>query len=136
MKRREVLGVAAGAVVTALAIQPITAATASMRRPEKDKTMNSSVSNIAILTAKPGKEADLESLLRGMVKPSRAEPGNLHWDIWRVQDQPAQFVLNELYKDDAGLAAHRITPHFQNYLAKIGDLASRTAIVSHPVDVA
>lgn len=136
MKRREILGVAAGAVVTALAIQPITAATAIMRRPEKDKTVNSQVSNIAILTAKPGKEAELESLLRGMVRPSRAEPGNLRWDIWRVQDQPAQFVLNELYKDDAGLAAHRATPHFQNYLSKIGDLASRTAIVSHPVDVA
>jgi quinol monooxygenase YgiN len=45
-------------------------------------------------------------------------------------------VLNELYKDDAGLAAHRTTPHFQHYLSNIGGLASRTAIVSHPVDVA
>lgn len=134
MKRREVIGMAAGAVVTALAIQPITAATSSV--PNKDKTMNSPVMNIAILTAKPGQEAELESLLRGMVRPSRAEPGNLRWDIWQVQDEPGRFVLNELYKDDAGLAAHRATPHFQNYLSRIGGLASRTAIVSHPVDVA
>jgi quinol monooxygenase YgiN len=31
----------------------------------------------ALLTAKPGKTAELEALIRGMIAPCRAEPGNL-----------------------------------------------------------
>ena len=36
----------------------------------------------------------------------------------------------------AAIAAHRATPHFQDYLARIGDLAERSAFVLEPVEVA
>ena len=90
----------------------------------------------ALLIAKPGKAAELETLIRGMVAPCRAEAGNLRWDIWQDRDDPARFVLDELYKDDAAVAAHRATPHFLAYAAKVGELADRTPIVSRPYDVA
>jgi quinol monooxygenase YgiN len=45
-------------------------------------------------------------------------------------------VLDELYTDTGAVASHRATPHFQNYLARIGDLAERTAVVLQAVDVA
>lgn len=90
----------------------------------------------ALLIAKPGKAAELETLIRGMVGPCRAEAGNLRWDIWQDRDDPARFVLDELYKDDAAVAAHRTTPHFLAYAAKVGELADRTPIVSKPYDVA
>ena len=35
--------------------------------------------------------------------------------------------------DADAVAAHRATPHFQNYLSRIGDLAERTALVLNPV---
>jgi quinol monooxygenase YgiN len=44
-------------------------------------------------------------------------------------------VLDELYKHTAAVASHRATPHFQNYLSQINDLAERTAVVVHSVDV-
>lgn len=90
----------------------------------------------AILIAKPGKAAELETLMRGMVAPCRAEAGNLRWDIWQDKDNPARFVLDELYTDDAAVQAHRSTPHFLSYAAKVGDLADRTPIVSRALDVA
>jgi quinol monooxygenase YgiN len=90
----------------------------------------------AILVAKPGKAADLEALLRGMVEPCRAEAGNLRWDIWQDRDDPARFVLDELYVDDAAIAAHRASAHFLSYAAKVGDLADRTPIISKPCVVA
>lgn len=90
----------------------------------------------ALLVAKPGKAAELETLMRGMVAPCRAEPGNLCWDIWQDRDNPERFVLDELYKDDAAVQAHRATPHFLAYAAKVGELADRTPIVSRPYDVA
>lgn len=91
---------------------------------------------VAILTARPGRVDDLQALLAGMVEPSRAEPGNLRWDIWRDQADPNRFVLDELYVDNAAVAAHRATPHFQDYFARINDLAERTALVADPVEVA
>jgi quinol monooxygenase YgiN len=97
--------------------------------------MANPVKIVAILVAKPGKAEDLNALLHGMVDPSRGEPGNLRWDIWRDQASPDRFVLDELYKDNAAIAAHRETPHFKNYLAHIHDLADRTAMVLDAVRV-
>lgn len=94
-----------------------------------------SVKIIALLTARPGKTADLDALLRTLQTASRAEPGNLRWDIWRDQAEPNRFVLDELYIDNTDVAAHRETPHFKAYLATIGDLAERTAMVLNEVAV-
>lgn len=97
--------------------------------------MTAPVKIVAILTARPGKADDLQALLSGMLAPSRAEPGNLRYDLWRDQADASRFVLDELYADNAAIAAHRATPHFQDYLARIGDLAERTALVLDAVEV-
>lgn len=97
--------------------------------------MSTKAKIVAILVARPGRAAELEALLAGMVTPCRAEPGNLRWDIWRDQGDANRFVLDELYVDSAAVAAHRETPHFKDYLSKVGDLAERTAVVLDPVTV-
>ncbi|MFS8037165.1 putative quinol monooxygenase [Xanthobacter sp. AM11] len=97
--------------------------------------MTPTVKIVAILVARPGKAEELEALLGGMAGPSRAEPGNLRWDIWRDQADAARFVLDELYVDNAAVAAHRETAHFKAYLARIADLAERTAYVADPVSI-
>lgn len=98
--------------------------------------MRTPVKIMAILTARPGKADELKALLDGMVAPCRAEPGNLRWDIWRDQADPNRFALDELYLDNAAIAAHRATPHFLNYLSRINDIAERTALVLDQVAVA
>jgi quinol monooxygenase YgiN len=97
--------------------------------------MSHGVKIVAVLTARPGKAGELRELLAGMVAPCRAEPGNLRWDIWQDQASPDRFVLDELYTDNAAIAAHRETPHFRNYFAKINDLAERLPLVLDPVEV-
>jgi quinol monooxygenase YgiN len=89
----------------------------------------------AILTAHPGKAAELQALLVAMVPHCRAEPGNLRWDVWREQTQSERFVLDELYIDGAAVEAHRRTPHYQDYLARIPELADRTALMLDAVEV-
>lgn len=98
--------------------------------------MTSQAKIIAVLTARPGKAAELRTLLEGMIAPSRAEPGNLRWDIWQDTAEPTRFVLDELYVDLDAIAAHRETPHFKNYFAKINDLAERRPFVVTPIAVA
>ncbi len=97
--------------------------------------MPHSVKIMAILAARPGKAGELEALLSGMAPTCRAEPGNLRWDIWRDQADATRFVLDELYQDNEAVAAHRQTPHFKAYLAKINDLAERTALVLDAADI-
>lgn len=98
--------------------------------------MSNQVKVMAILVARPGKGGELRSLLEGLIAPSRKEPGNLRYDLWRDQTDPKRFVLDELYADDDAVAAHRATPHFQTYVSAINDLAERSALVLDPAAVA
>ena len=97
--------------------------------------MSASVKIVAILVARAGKAEELRALLDHMLTQTRAEPENLQYDLWRDQANPDRFVLDELYASNAGVAAHRQTPHFQAYLAKINDLAERSAFVLDPAKV-
>ena len=90
----------------------------------------------AILTAHPGKAADLQSLLASMAPFCRAEPGNLRWDVWRDSTHPERYVLDELYRNADAVEAHRQTSHYKDYLARIPALAERSALVLEPVTVA
>ncbi|PBB66655.1 antibiotic biosynthesis monooxygenase [Mesorhizobium sp. WSM4312] len=97
--------------------------------------MSTGVKIVGILTARPGKAAELRRLLSATRVSSRGEPGNLRWDIWHDRANSDRFILDELYLDDTALTAHRETPHFKEYARKIGDLAERTPIVLDPVEV-
>ena len=97
--------------------------------------MSSPAKLTGILVARPGKVEQLKALLVGMVPPSRAEPGNLRYDIWQDQSQPDRFVTDELYEDDTAISAHRQTPHYKDYLFRITELAERTAFELSPIAV-
>lgn len=91
---------------------------------------------VAILAARPGKEEALKALLFGILDSCRADAGNLRWDIWQDHADPGRFVLDEVYVDQAAIAAHRETPHFKEYASQINELAERTVMVLDPVDIA
>jgi len=105
--------------------------------PEPGATaMTTSIKIVAILTARPGRIDALRDLLASMLVPSRAEPGNLRYDLWADEAEPGRFVLDELYENADAVAAHRASGHFQTYLAAINDLAERTAFALRPITVA
>jgi quinol monooxygenase YgiN len=98
--------------------------------------MMSTVKVYAVLTAKQGRTLELGDLLREMASLSRLEEGNLRYDLWQDSENPARFLLDELYRDQISAAAHKASPHFQNYLARVGDLADRLPLTVTAVDVA
>jgi len=55
-------------------------------------------------------EATLENG-RGTIR----EPGNLRFDVNQQADDPNRFVLYEVYRDEAGMKAHKQTPHYQKW---------------------
>lgn len=40
------------------------------------------------------------------------EPGNLRFDVLQQMDDPDQFILYEVYRDEAAAKAHKATPHY------------------------
>lgn len=47
---------------------------------------------IARYQARAGAEDRVEAALRAMVEPTRAEPGNLDYEVFRDPEQPAVFA--------------------------------------------
>jgi (4S)-4-hydroxy-5-phosphonooxypentane-2,3-dione isomerase len=43
------------------------------------------------------------------------EPGCVRFDINQKEDDPAQWLFYEVYKDSAAFEAHRASPHFAAY---------------------
>ena len=43
------------------------------------------------------------------------EPGNLRFDVIQQVDDPNRLMLYEVYRDEAGMSAHKETPHYARW---------------------
>jgi len=64
------------------------------------------------------KPEDRQDFIQATVENGRGtirEPGNLRFDIDQQADDPNRFVLYEVYRDEAGMKAHKETLHYQKW---------------------
>jgi quinol monooxygenase YgiN len=68
---------------------------------------------------------------------SRFEAGVLRFDVLQQADDPARFVLVEIYRDAAAQAAHRETSHYVEWRDAAASMmaAPRTAVKFEAVSV-
>ncbi len=67
----------------------------------------------------------MEDFLTATLANARAsvqEPGVLRFDVVRDQGDPAHVVLVEVYRDDAGAAAHKETAHYGTWRDAAADM--------------
>jgi quinol monooxygenase YgiN len=76
----------------------------------------------AEFTAKPGSEATVAELVRGLTKLVRQEPGNLAFAASQKRDSPAEFFVYEEYVDAAAFTAHIGADYGAEFNAKLADL--------------
>ena len=93
---------------------------------------------IAFVTVRPGQEDAFVEAARLCVAGSRAEPGVLHYDLWREKEGDRRFVFDERYVDAAAVEQHRASDHYKTFGAAARDLAAGrpVVIVADAVDVA
>ena len=65
-----------------------------------------------------GKENELQRELLALTAPTRAEPGNLRYDLYQSAVGRNDFMRLEVWRDAAALEAHKATPHLQASFAK------------------
>ena len=74
------------------------------------------VAVFARYTVRAGEEARVANALRNMVAPTRAEPGNLDYQVFRDPRDPSLFAGFERYTDESAFQAHLASPHFGTWL--------------------
>jgi quinol monooxygenase YgiN len=76
----------------------------------------------AIVQARPGKEEELEDLIRAIVPKVQAEERTIEYTIHRAQNIPGRFFFYEKYLDQDACDSHMATPYLQELLARFEDL--------------
>jgi len=89
------------------------------------------VAVVAHFTAQAGKEKALETTLRGLVEPTRREPGCLRYELNQEIENPAAFTFAEKFRNRAAFDAHGQTAHIKSFAAQVGDLAQSRLVRVH-----
>jgi quinol monooxygenase YgiN len=84
---------------------------------------------VAVATAKAGQEAELKARLEGVAAASWNEEGVLTYAVHDVSDQPAQFMMVEVYASDQAFDDHLATEHVKALLADLPELVEGDLIV-------
>ena len=83
-----------------------------------------SLTVVAQIKAKPGKEGQVRQELLSLVAPSRKDAGCLNYDLHQAIDNPALFLFHENWTDKAHLDQHLQKPDLQAVLTKVALLAA------------
>lgn len=83
-----------------------------------------SLTVIAQIKAKPGKESQVRQELLSLVTPSRRDDGCLNYDLHQALDTPTRFMFHENWTSKAHLDRHLQKPDLQAVLARVGELVS------------
>jgi len=84
--------------------------------------MSGTLRVVARLTAKPGMARELETVLSGLVAPTRREAGCIGYVLHVNEENSAEFVFIEEWTDGAALEAHFRTDHITNAQARFAEL--------------
>ena len=90
----------------------------------------------AIFHAKPGKEKELEDVLKAMFPYVRNEPGVLTYNLHQAENSPGTFMFYERYKDKQAFDAHASTAHFQELNRNLDGLLTEPPIVEFYKEIA
>ena len=77
---------------------------------------------VAQIKAKPGKEDQVRQELLSLVAPSRKDAGCLNYDLHQALDNPTLFLFHENWTSEALLEQHLQKPDLQAVLARLGQM--------------
>jgi (4S)-4-hydroxy-5-phosphonooxypentane-2,3-dione isomerase len=83
---------------------------------------------VADLHGRVGLTTELRALLAELAHASRAESACVDFRVL-AGDDPGEFVLFSVWRDEAALRAHYDTPHYHRYRAQVGPLLARPSDV-------
>ena len=86
------------------------------------RTRPRAIGVLALAKAKAGAEDRLNTEALGLVAPSRAEPGNISYDLHQGTEDTTTFVFYENWKSMEAFDSHKKSTHIQGFLTATKDL--------------
>src|SRR5262245_49556757 len=81
---------------------------------------------VVIMRPREGQDIFLEAELRALIGPTRKEDGCMRYDLYRLTEGPAAYLLYEIWESRNHHTAHTKTDHFTRWNARKDSLlASR-----------
>ncbi|HGH0043774.1 TPA: putative quinol monooxygenase [Neisseria meningitidis] len=79
----------------------------------------SNIKIVALVTVKPEYTETLAAQFKELVKASRAEEGNISYDLHQEIGKPNRFVFVENWKSQAAIDEHNASAHFQAFVQSV-----------------
>jgi quinol monooxygenase YgiN len=73
------------------------------------------ITKLIQLKAKPGMSAELNSLVKSLIEPSRNEVGCIKYDAYSDDSDPSSIYLIEEWESTETLNNHKLSTHFLNF---------------------
>ncbi|HEU5039175.1 MAG TPA: antibiotic biosynthesis monooxygenase [Gemmatimonadales bacterium] len=68
---------------------------------------------VTFIQGREGKGSEVKRELLSLSALTRAEPGNLRYDLYQSVDRPDRFMRLEVWQDEEALELHKATPHLK-----------------------
>ncbi len=75
----------------------------------------------ATIAARPGAETALRDGLQDLVTQVRTEAACQFYELYESTEHPGQFIMHEMWADEAGLRAHSQMPHMEAFSIKASE---------------
>lgn len=84
--------------------------------------MTNTLTLVATITAIAKHQATVKNHLQTLVAASRKEAACIQYDLHQQQDAPNVFIMIEQWRDNAALAEHKQTAHYQHFSTTCAEL--------------
>jgi quinol monooxygenase YgiN/quercetin dioxygenase-like cupin family protein len=99
-----------------------------LKVPATAQAMQQALTAVTFIRGKPGAEDQVKRELLSLTPPTRAEPGNLGYDLYQSIDQPGQFMRIEAWRNAEALELHKASPYLRASFERRKDQGWQTEI--------
>ncbi len=87
--------------------------TPAARQAMRDAGPDHVLTAVTFIQGREGKASEVKQELLSLTAPTRAEVGNIGYDLYQSVDQPDRFMRLEVWRDAEALELHKATPHLR-----------------------
>jgi quinol monooxygenase YgiN/quercetin dioxygenase-like cupin family protein len=84
-----------------------------LKVPGAAQAVQQALTAVTFIQGKPGTEDQVKHELLSLTAPTRAEAGNLGYDLYQSVDRPGQFMRLEVWRNAEALELHKASPYLR-----------------------
>ena len=99
-----------------------------LKTPAAADALQQALTAVTFIRGKPGADDEVKRELLSLTAPTRAEPGNLRYDLYQSVDRPGQFMRLEVWRSAEALELHKGSPYLRASFDRRKDQGWQTEI--------